>query len=104
MVKVFKYVRAGYSTKTVAVELLEGCENHQEIIEKFAPATIMSQGFVWFREEYAVESSEVIKTSEKVLANGCRTYCKKGNEFKVYMDYNESCKLANNPKRTILFN
>ena len=102
MLKVFRYVSGNYYTKTVAIELLEGCDNHQEIIKEFAPQMMFSQGSNWFREEVKIENFEVIKNSQIVLANGSRTYCKKGNEFKN-LDFENYCKIENT-KKTILFN
>ena len=103
MVRIFKYVRGNYSVKTVAVNLLDGCDNHQEIIDEFAPASIESQGFTWYREEYMENDSKVIKSSELVLGYGNRGYAKKGDSCRSYNTYAEYCVIANDKKKTILF-
>ena len=103
MVKIFKYVRGNYSTMTIAINLLDGCDNHQEIIDEFAPTSIESQGFTWYREEYVCKNSKVIKTSEKVLGYGNRGYAKKGDSCRSYNTYRDYCVIANDKKKTILF-
>ena len=101
-IKIFKYVAGRYSTKTIALLLLEGAENHQEIIDKYAPKSILSQGCTWTREEYIPSDLEIIKRNEMVLANGAKTFCKKGNEFKN-KDYDNYTRIANDPKNIIMF-